>query len=242
MMGTLFRSLALVGAVLISGHTWAQPVVDQVYSPNPANGGVLLNSSFEGRPLWLAQSFTAGLSGQLSAVDLAIWRDSGASDNLVFQVFELNGDQTLGAMLGSAAIASTEVAVGVSGSWIPAPGSDPLATHVNLFTQGIQVQLGSAYMLAVSALNPAASTPFDSAIVWIGNLQTPNTIDPYPGGRRFYNYTPALAPGDSLLSPMPLEDFGFRTFVSAVPDASGALLALAGVALIAARVRRRTAW
>ena len=240
MMLRMLRRCAAIAGVLLACTGVRAQVVDQSYTPTPANGGTLVNSSFEGRPIWLAQSFTAGLSGQLTGVDLAIWRDADAPQSLVLQVFEING-LTLGASLGSMPIALAAIAVGVEGSWVPLPGSDPLATHVSLADLHIAVQSGLTYALAVSALDPTAGAPFDLPIVWIGNLQNPKTVDdPYPGGRWSYTYAAALAPGDGLFPTPPLEDLGFRTFVSTVPDAPTAGLALAGLALVLAR-RRSTA-
>lgn len=223
----------MAGALLACAGIHAQ-VVDQSYTPGPFHTAAVLSNSFEGRPFWLAQSFTAGVSGRLSAVDLALRRDALAEDDLVLQVFEING-QTLGALLGSAAIPFADIPVVPQ---LPGPAIDLLGTHVDLSQPGISVVSGSTYALAVSALNPAAGAPAEPVVLWLGDIS--GSIDNYPGGRMSYTYANMLAPGDFLFPPFPLADLGFRTFVSAVPETPTAGLALVGLALVLAR-RRSTA-
>jgi MYXO-CTERM domain-containing protein len=238
-MTRTLRRCTAIASVLLACATVRAQVVDQSYTPTPSYIGAVLSTSFEGRPLWLAQSFTAGLSGQLSAVDLAIWRDAGVEDNLVLQVFEINA-QTLGTLLGSAPIAVADVPVGMDGYAFPAPGTDLLGTHVDLSQLGIPVVSGSTYALAVSALNPAAGEPSDPLMLWLGDL-LPGSIDYYPGGQMAYTYATTLEPGAFLFPPIPLADVGFRTFVSTVPEAPTAGLALLGLALVLVQRRRKTA-
>jgi hypothetical protein len=237
-MTQTFRRCAAIAGVLLACTGVRAQVVDQDYTPSPLRVGAVVNTSFEGRPIWLAQSFTAGLSGQLSAVDLAIWRDAGVGDNLLLRVFEING-QTLGTLLGSAPIAVADVPVGLDGSGFPAPGTDLLATHVDLSQLGVPVVSGSTYALAVSALNPTAGNPSDPIVQWLGDL-LPGSIDYYPGGQMAYTSASMLEPGDVLFAPFPLSDLGFRTFVSTVPEAPTAGLALVGLALVLVQRRSRT--
>jgi hypothetical protein len=238
MTRTLHRCAAIASVLLACATARAQ-VVDQSYTPTPSNIGAVLSASFEGRPLWLAQSFTAGLSGRLSAVDLAIWRDAGVEDNLVLQVFEING-QVLGTLLGSAPIAVADIPVGFGGPPFPAPATDLLGTHVDLSQLGIPVVSGSTYALAVSALNPTAGDPSGPLVSWLGDL-LPGSIDHYPGGQMSATYANTLEPGAFLFPPIPLADVGFRTFVSTVPEAPTAGLALVGLALLLVQRRNRTA-
>jgi len=240
MMVRILRRCTVIACVFLACTGARAQVVDQSYSPTSFNGGTVVNSSFEGRPFWLAQSFTAGLSGRLAAVDLALWRDDIAADNLLLQVFEGDG-QTLGALLGSALIAVADIRVGLDGGDFPPPGIDLLGTHVDLSQLGIPVVSGSTYVLAVSALNPASGAPVDNAILWLGSFQFPGSIDNYPRGQKSYTYATVLQPGDTLFSPLPLEDLFFRTFVSTVPEPPTACLALAGLALVLVRRRSRTA-
>jgi len=234
MVRILRRCAAMASALLACAGIHAQ-VVDQGYTPGPLHTGAVVSTSFEGRPFWLAQSFTAGVSGRLSAVDLALRRDDLALDNLVLQVFEING-QALGALLGSAVITFADVPVFPQ---LPGPEVDLLGTHVDLSQPGISVVSGSTYALAISTLNPTAGAPADPLVVWLGDIQGPS--DNYPGGQMSYTYANQLVPGDVLFAPFPLADLGFRTFVSAVPETSTAGLALVGLALVLTRRRSATA-
>jgi hypothetical protein len=230
------RWLAAAALAMAVAGAKAQLVIDQVYTPY-INSSLRVGGSSEGRTFWLGQTFTAGLTGPLAAVDLAIWRDLDANFGLVLKVFAVSG-LTLGAELGTVLIAPSEVPVGYKGLSLPFPGADPLATHVDLSAAGVAVRAGSSYTLLVSSQEPFPITTQAPGMDWYGNFWFPGAIDPYPGGQRVYFYGAALAPGDSLSSTSPIEDLGFRTYVSAVPDAPTATLAVMGLALLLVRRTR----
>lgn len=214
-------------------------VVDQAYVPSPSNAGTVITWSLDdGVPAWLAQSFTAGLSGQLTAVDLAVWGWATPQQDLRLQVHEVDG-LTVGSLLGTAIVPAAAIPVNAFGAAFPEPGNDPVALRVDLSHLGIHVAAGSTYALAVSAggRHPAGAGDID----W---LFTQEPGDHYPGGRGMFGYSTSLQSGqlmDPLFYTPPgnFVDLGFRTYVSAVPEGSTAQLAALGLLVVAAFAGRR---
>lgn len=233
------RWLAAATLALAGAAAQAQIVIDQVYEP-PVSAALVVNGSNAGQPFWLGQTFTAGLTGTLASVDLAIWRAQAVDFGLILKLFDANG-LTLGAELGALAIDAGSIPVGYQGNEIPPPGVSTLGTRVDLSSLGIHVEAGSSYALVVSALRTEPVTLQTPLMTWYGSLWSPGAIDHYPGGERGYTYASALGPGDSLFPTEPLEDLGFRTYVATVPEVSTAWLSALGALVVVIRGARQRA-
>jgi hypothetical protein len=189
MLGTVWLLLFFAGA----GR--AAPVVDQQFVPNE----ITLNATFgtfNPNTVKLAQTFTVGLTGQLTEVDVAIVQFSVTPGNVFLEIRPTLADGSPG--LDPTFLAQTTVpAANVPSGFDP---SNPL-TAFDLTAANLQVTAGEQLAIVVYANFPGA------LFTWVGA-----TGNLYPRG----SYFSEQPPPDSWFG-QPDWDLDFRTFVDAAP-------------------------
>jgi hypothetical protein len=212
MEGFMKRFTGLLVVTWLAGALGASaaPIVDQSYTP-PFDYVVGVDDTFHA-----AQTFTAGLTGDLVGFDFYLWNPDSVSGDLTYEV----SGTTAGAPSGPA-LASGSVPVP-----IPATPLNPFFLNVPLATP-VPVTAGQVLALI---LNVAPVGVF-----WVGDLR-----NGYAPGNHYFAFAPAF---DWTLSQQPdVHDLGFRTYVdaqvTAVPEPASLLLVGTGCAL-AWRSRRR---
>jgi hypothetical protein len=214
MMGTRLlgstRATALAAlALLVCGvnHAGAVPVLDQSFEPPILDLILGIAEDDTG-----AQTFTVGIAGVLTQVDVLVERNGFADVH-----FDLR--PTIGGVPiedGAMALAS----VTLPASAVPFPAAF-LSFDVSSF--GISVVQGDVLAIALG-----------------GNSRWSATRDDlYPGGAAFFRSSPDLP---TFGSPSGIRDLGFRTFVEpaavALPEPGTFTLLLAGLLGLSAFARR----
>jgi hypothetical protein len=231
------RSMAL-GVIAALASVGAHPAtLDQGFVPSTTTtiNGYVCPSRVNAVPCWLAQSFTAGVTGELSSLDLAIWKEPTFITGVTVMVFTLNGN-ALGQALGGTNIPSSSVPNG-NGQAFPPIGANPFALSVNLAGLGINVSAGATYVVATTNDVPYPSSA-GNGILWLGSDPF-SSVDIYTRGSGFVAFTGSLIPGTPLfnINTMPT-DLGFRTYVTPIPEPASAFLLSLGLTLLALRARR----
>lgn len=145
-----------------------------------------------------AQTFTAGIIGNLSQVDLELSR-TGSPGDLVVQIRTVSGGVPSGTILASMTVAEASVTLSdVSFDWISVPLSAPVA-----------VTAGTQYAIVLTA--PAAP-PCCDGYKWAASFQ-----DPYPGGT-----LAQLSGSGAAWQSIPSVDFAFKTYVTPLGPAPNA--------------------
>lgn len=159
------------------------------------------------------QSFTAGLTGSLTSIDLFSNGPASSSNDVTFEV--LAGDGTGGTLLGSTTQTTPP------GSYDAGVG----AYLVSFDTSGlgINVSNGSQYTFLITSVTGSGDLADRGVIAQNGN--------PYSGGEAYEAYYGFL--------PSSGDDMTFQTHVTALPEpASLGLLGLAGLGLVSRRRRK----
>jgi hypothetical protein len=144
---------------------------------------------------WVAQTFTAGITGNLDQVDLFLFR-VGSPGDLTVQIQRVSGGVPSGSVLASTTVA--QATVSDSFTWVSAQFSPPA-----------QVTSGTQYAIVLSAPS-AAGFPV--------NLYGWNFVfgNPYPGGRVVISSTGGSSWGD-FASVFDDADTAFKTYVTPLP-------------------------
>jgi hypothetical protein len=145
---------------------------------------------------WFGQSFTAGVSGQLTAVDVDLFCSSctGTTPNITVSIRATSGDLPTGSDLATATIPGFSSG---SGGFFTATFGTPAT-----------LTAGTKYAIVVRAVsNPSAGT----------YAYVKSSGSPYAGGRRSTSSTS----GASWAVASPSTDIGFRTYMKAGFAASG---------------------
>lgn len=222
-MSKSIRSIAAscsVGCLLVlSAPTIAAPLLDQEFVPAVQNVAVAIGQvgAVPTQNLDAAQTFTVGMTGVLTGVEILVRRDNAS----ITQPLVLDIRTTTGG-------APTEPNAGANilGSVSAAAATIPLATtfvSFDLTALGISVSTGD--VLAITTRS-AGENP---AYLWTGS----NTNDYLPGSayRRLFSTTWEV--------PTFANDFAFRTYVDASPIAEPGMLALFGLGLAGIGIARR---
>lgn len=241
-LGVAMIAYSMAASVCISPAV-AVPILDQS-NLYPDSGGISTFTVYETENV-LAQTFTAGLSGRLVAVDLGLV-DRRASEDLTISIFHtLAGLPDLsGAPLATGALTPADVDL----------DSFSLET-VDLSASNFDVVLAEMYAIVLSS-----PTPFRREYDWThgsfdgftGDRSAP--LDPYAGGVGYFSDDggatwSSLADGSGLGS----QDFSFRTIVdpspisgpgslvpntSPIPEPGSLVLMATGIACLALLRRR----
>lgn len=193
-MGIGIRRLAVfalvaVGSLLIVPSASATGTLDQ--SQTSTSGLEVTVAASE----WVAQTFTAGITGNLDQIDLFLFR-VGSPGDLTVQIRGLSGGVPSGSVLASATVA--EANVSDSFTWVSAPLSPPA-----------QVTAGVQYAIVLSA--PSAAGFPVALYAW--NFVFGN---PYAGGRVVISSTSGSTWGD-FASVFDDADTAFKTYVTPLP-------------------------
>jgi hypothetical protein len=149
-------TIGLVGACAAATRTLDQ---SQAQTSNPGMGSVAAGTQ------WAAQTFTAGLSGNLDQVDLSVMRVS-TPGALTVQIQGVVGGVPSGSFLASATVRESDVTQ-ESGGWV-----------VVRLNPSVVVSAGTQYAVVLSAPEGLARPPSVRMYLW-------NFVygDPYPAGR-----------------------------------------------------------
>ena len=140
----------------------------------------------------IAQTFTAGASGGIDQVDLALYRSSTAPTvPLNIQIRDVVGGTPGGAVLASQTLGAAALT------------TSPAFTSIS-FPQPAPVTAGTQY-----AIVTFTASVIPAFYAWAGST----TPDPYPAGSSFYT-TNSPPSGAWTAITTPTEDFGFKTYVA----------------------------
>jgi hypothetical protein len=208
-MRRLNTGFALILALLAAQASVATSVLDQSYEPRPNTAGYLVNSAAT-----YAEVFQAGLSGPAASVDVRVQNYfGGATAPLQLGLWSVTGSypETLSSNLASALIPQSSV-----------PSSSGFVSF-DLSSSGASFAAGQKYAIVLS-------TTSGNSYLWeaLTNVTYTNGSARQVSGSQVY-YTPA---GQDF-------DFGFRTYVAAVPEPAALTLAMVGALCFSGIQRRR---
>ena len=199
-------------AILVTtlpGPAAALPILDQEYDPTIDR--LLGIGQVEGQAdpdIDLAQTFTVGITGILTSVEVLIRRESGITEDLLFDIRTIAGGVPTEADAGANVLANTSLsAAGI-----------PLASEfvsVDLSSFGLAVTAGEVLSIVLQ------SDGANPAYLWSGTA-----ADGYAGGGTFRRFLSIPATWGTTGA---ASDLAFRTFVEPVPEPSTALLLMAGI-------------
>jgi hypothetical protein len=176
------------------------PILDQSFDPVPATLTPFLGL---GPGSFGAQTFTVGMTGVLTEVDVFIQRNGPILSDLYLDVRPvINGVPTEN---NSAALGSVT---------LPMPALDGTAAFVPFDFSSLEIRISEGDVLAIVLSGYAR---------WYGNFG-----DPYPGGESFF----LRFPNGFSLSHDGSVDVGFRTFVEPMPVPEPCTLALISAGIL----------
>jgi hypothetical protein len=196
-------------ALLCHATARGQAVLDQSYDPGNV-GGFTFNST---NPL--AQTFTVGITGQLTQADIRAYNFfGGANAPLTLAIYTVNPGipfPSLGSLLATASLPQSSV-----------PSTSGFV--------GFDYSASPPSVTTGQVLAMVASTTGSFSYLWEG--RTPGL---YPAGQAH------SVSGTTLFNTGagPTFDFGFRTFVRPIPEPGTLLLAGGAATLFLSRIRRR---
>jgi hypothetical protein len=213
-------SAVLVGLAL-SGEALAVVVLDQAFEPDLTNGGGITYVGNSNR-FQAAQTFTVGVSGNLTSVDLLLLRHSAISDPLLVDVrTTLSGVPSLGDtgphILSNAAVVATDIPDVLD------PDLDDRfsAQFVHVDLPEFAVSVGDVYAIVLRS-NEAIDGPLAS-YAWVAQSGAPGLPGPtYSAGARYIKAHPLASWSLSSTG-----DGGFRTYVQVIPEPQAATLFVA---------------
>lgn len=203
LMGTRFACMLVLLLVLSS------PVLADQIDQSFISGGGSMSGIFNGCCSWIAQTFTAGMTGNLTGVNLNI-RLNQSTYPMQVEI------RTMTAGLPSSTVLGSTV--------VPAGQGAPLSFLIS-FPQAIAVLGGTEYAIVVHF----QGTSWGS---YIGGSWSGGTGNPYLLGDSYgspdNSYWTTLGPGN---------DFNFQTHMNPVPEPTSLLLLGSGLCLLASRIR-----
>lgn len=148
---------------------------------------------------WFAQSFTAGMGGQLERVDVDLFCSgcTGTTPNVTVSIRATSGDLPTGADLASATI--------------PGFSSGAGGYYAAVFASPATLTAGTKYAIVVRA----ASNPSSGTYAYVISSRSP-----YAGGRR----STSSNSGGTWAVANPSTDIGFKTYMKAGYTTSGTLV------------------
>jgi hypothetical protein len=150
----------------------------------------------------IAQTFTAGMAGTLSSVNVSVFKGSSTTANLTMSIWSTSASGSPLAELASSTIAASTIPL----------VDQPVVVTFSDFSQAVTVTPG--LMLAIRLDSPALDTyPYQMRYNWYYDLP-----GQYAGGRSYVYGSTTLDQADA--------DFYFQTYVTPVPEPGGILLGL----------------
>jgi hypothetical protein len=185
-------ALVALGSLLIVPSASATGTLDQ--SQTTTSGLEVTVAASE----WVAQTFTAGITGNLDQVDLFLFRD-GSPGDLTVQIQGVSGGVPSGSVLASTTVAQANVSDSFTFAWVSVPLSPPAP-----------VTAGTQYAIVLSA--PSGS------VFPVGNIYAWNYVfgNPYSGGRVVISSTSGSSWGDFAFV-FDDADTAFKTYVTPLP-------------------------
>ena len=181
-IATACAAIAVVPGVASAG------TLDQQQTDNTSGFGV-------GSTLSLAQTFTAGITGDLDGVDLSLAKNNAPTAPLTVEIRD-----AFPGFIGTTPLASASVPAS-------ALGGVPTAFVAIAFATPVPVNTGSHYAIVVHA-----NTAFPNTYSW-GNAGS----DVYAGGTAL---TSASSPPDDTWFPQQARDQAFKTYVVPAPPSA----------------------
>jgi hypothetical protein len=196
-------------------------VLDQINAvPQGGNGGLVIDSGFSE-----AQTFTVGVSGSLSRVELGVFKAGADAGPLTVDIIRVLNSQPSFAVADR--LASQTLSFDGGGIPFNAPLSQPAFTlSVDFSAADLQFNAGDQVGIALRSDSP----PYGGYTVW----QTTSSL--YAGG-----HASSLRLSDNLL--ITHYDTQFATYMLTVPEPQTiGLVALAGFILGGRRARQTGTW
>jgi hypothetical protein len=230
-MNRIAPAVCLCAAINCASYSPAEiaPKIDQQYEDlnTGSYGNVGLSNTID----W-AQTFTVGRTGQLTGFDLHVWRETGVTNPLLYDIRRvINGTPTEPDsgpdILANGSVAAAEVKI-----WFTFdPGYGLL--HVDLTSRPVNVTTGDALAIVLRSDDPG-SRGYGYQWMLVQN-------GAYPGGKARFRTQGAQQWSTDPNYPYQNQDCLFATYVSAVPEpAACGLLLLALPAATMIMFRRRT--
>jgi hypothetical protein len=187
-------TLALLFVALSGTVARSEPILDQSFVPVPANPTPFLGIDLDTSG---AQTFTVGITGILTEVDVFIQRNGPILSDLHLDVRPtINGVPTGNDLAALGSVTLPMAALGTTAAFV----------DFDFSSLGIHISQGDVLAIVLSG---------DAQ--WFGNFG-----DLYPGGASFFRFPP----DDFSLSHDGSVDVGFRTFVEPTPVPEPYTLAL----------------
>jgi hypothetical protein len=223
-MRTVVRvNLKLMGLLVIglAGEANAGAVLDQSFVRSTFSADYTIYSQAS-----ISQTFTVGLGGLLSQVDLQIYKTTGATGDLTFEILATSG----GVPVPDSTSPLFQTVITLSSlPTIDDPNLNVPLTSVDVSSAGISVTPGEVLGLALRSPKGSGSPP------WTPWRSGPDQYSPgaeYIEQNGATTWSPLLFIGQG-------QDGGFQTWVSSVPEPSSIALLLPGLLGLAICLFRR---
>ncbi len=228
-------SVFLLGAIYDSSAT---ALLDQDATVQAVPGTTIAasNSVVSGLDGWdLLQTFTAGKTGKLAAIGLQGYQWDGLPTVLDLSIYQGNGTNMGSIAAGHLSFTSIQTAESFNAGGV---------TIVDLSSLAFNVTAGATYSYAITSAHDVGDFASAGKLRFaIGTTLSDGTlvVNDYSGGRSYRRFWfDGTTPGWDLSGSFSL-DRGFQTYVdvSAVPEASGWTMLMAGLGMMATLAQAR---
>jgi len=214
---TLRKFLQIVILVAVSSvATNGTAAVDQEFAPATPNFSAVVGS---GNQVDWAQTFTVGLSGRLTGLDLRIGRQPTTQQPLLYDLRNTSANAPTESDAGANVLVSGQLQASEVPTDFELSAPPNVFVHIDLSAAALQVNAGDVLAIVLRSDNPG------TAYRWFG-VNGPPSIPRYSGGDSYHRN---LAGWNKLSES---GDNAFRTYVSAVPEPSCGALMLMSCAMI----------
>jgi hypothetical protein len=210
-MSISYRIMVVLSALAFVGVACRASEVDQSFIVSPSAFAFDANNQYS-----VAQTFTVGVNGVLSGVQLEVGREPDATDDLTVEI--LAGLPTNGTLLATHSFAPTDVPLFAFNAHGPSG-----MLSVDFSSNNIVIHPGEVMTIELQSAAPYGP-PYQQDYAWVS---TPQFVNGYDGGDAWQNPT---GNGWRALTGSNAQDFGFQTLVVPLPAASS--LGLIGFACV----------